>query len=159
MNFPQRDKHIIKKLASLLPGGGGTSQGRRLPRILISEIDTDPETGEGVKFSGEIPPVWQRPVDADRNIWWINSASPMARMYLDQAKGYGYNSREWKAYYLERIIEVMVKIAVEYAVYEGGVASVEDCLTLRDSMAAQMQAQAAATLNDLTDGGTLPTGR
>jgi len=139
--------------------GGGTSRGGGFPRILISEIDTDPETGERVKFSREVPPVWQRPVDVDRNIWWINSASPLARIYLDEAKGHGYNSKEWRVYHLERIIEIMVKIAVEQAVYQGEVTSAEDCLALGDSMTAQMQAHAAATLSDFIDGGTLPRGR
>ncbi len=139
------------------PGGGGDDRrGRGYPRILVSEIDPDPETGERVEFSREEPPVWQRPIDVDRNIWWINSASPLARMYLDRTKGYGYDTREWRIYHLERIIEVMVKIAIEYAAYQGEEASLESWLGRWDEMASQMQAHAASTLGDFIDNGTLP---
>jgi len=159
------DDHCLSRhparITVVLPpaGGGGTSRGRGFPRILISEINPDPETGESVEFKREDPPVWQRPLDVDRNIWWINSASPLARMYLDQARGYGYNSREWRIYHLERIIEVMAKIAVVYAGYQGEETSAEGWIQRWDDMAAQMQAHATATLGDFIDGGTLPTGR
>jgi len=140
-------------------GGGDEGRGRGFPRILISEINSDPETDEKVEFSREEPPVWQRPIDVDRNIWWINSASPLARMYLDQTRGYGYESREWRIYHLERIIEIMVKIAVEYATFQGEEASVESWLARWDDMASQMQSHAASTLRDFIDNGTLPTRR
>ncbi len=159
------DDHCLSRhpatITVVLPpaGGGGERGGRGFPRILISGIDSDPETGERVEFSREDPPVWQRTVDVGRNIWWINSASPLARMYLDQAGGYGYNTREWRIYHLERIIEVMIKIAVEYAMHQGGDTSVESWIARWDDMAAQMQAHAAATLSDFIDGGILPTGR
>jgi len=140
-------------------GGGDGSHGRGFPRILISEIDPDPETGERVEFSREEPPVWQRTVDVDRNIWWINSASPLARMYLDQTQGYGYESREWRIYHLERIIEIMVKIALAYATFQGEEASVENWQHRWDDIASQMQLHAAATLADFINSGTLPRGR
>jgi hypothetical protein len=51
-----RDDHCLSRhparIAAVLPQavGGGTSRGREFPRILIPEIDTDPETGERVEF-------------------------------------------------------------------------------------------------------------
>lgn len=140
-----------------VPGTGGSDRaGRGYPKILISEIDSDPETGERVEFSREEPPVWQRAVDVDRNIWWINSASPLARTYLDRERGYGFESREWRIYHLERIIEVMVKIAIVYAAHEGEEMSLENWTGRWDEMASLMQAHAAATLKDFIDEGILP---
>lgn len=140
-------------------GSGGERPGRGFPQIRVSEIDGDPETGEKVVFSRDEPPVWQRAVDVERNIWWINSASPLARMYLDQSRGYGYESREWRIYHLERIIEVMVKIAVEYATFQGEEASIQNWIGRWDEMASQMQLHAAETLHEFIDRGALPRGR
>ena len=145
----------ITVVVSLGDGGDGR-RGRGFPRILVSEIDPDPETRERVVFSREEPPVWQRVVDADRNIWWINSASPLARTYLDQTRGYGYHTREWRIYHLERLIEVMVKIGIEYATFQGEETSSGSWLGRWDEIASQMQAHAAATLRDFIDNGTLP---
>ena len=71
-------------------GGDGDHKGRGYPRILVSGVDKDPETGEDVEVAPDDPPVYQRPVDIDRDIWWINSAAPLGRLYLDQSKGFGY---------------------------------------------------------------------
>lgn len=92
--------------------GGGEGSGRGFARILVSSVDDDPETGEPVNLASDDPPVYQSPRDSDRNVWWINSSAPLARMYLDQSKGYGYQKREWRMYHLERVIEVMVQIAL-----------------------------------------------
>ena len=59
-------------------GGGGDDQGHGYPRILISGVNKDPDTVMDVNFQNDDPPVVQRPEDANRNIWWINSTSPFA---------------------------------------------------------------------------------
>jgi hypothetical protein len=101
------------------PGSGGTGSNRGsgsgYPLILISgAVDQDPDTGEHVHFSSDEPPVMQRPLDVDRNIWWINSAAPLANMYLDKETGFGYESREWRMYHLERYCDILAQIAVTY---------------------------------------------
>ena len=63
-----------------------------------------------VNFQNDDPPVVQRPEDANRNIWWINSTSPFADMYLGPR--YGVKSREWRQYHVERVVEVMAQIAL-----------------------------------------------
>jgi len=139
-------------------GGSDGRRGRGFPRILVSEIDPDPETGERVEFSREEPPVWQRTIDVGRDIWWINSASPLARIYLDQTH-YGYTSREWRIYHLERVLEIMVRIALAYATFQAEEVSMESWQHRWDDIASQMQAHAAATLRDFIDNGTLPRAR
>jgi hypothetical protein len=89
-------------------GGDGDGKGRGYPRVLISEFNRDPDTDEEVKLSPDDPPVHQRPQDSDRNIWWINAAAPLARLYA--GGGYGYGSREWRIYYVERFVDVIVQI-------------------------------------------------
>ena len=90
--------------------GQGNERGLSYPKILVSSVYPDPETGEEVNLSYDDPPVLQRPQDADINIWWINSSAPLAKMYLDIEKGYGYSTREWRIYHVERYIEIIAQI-------------------------------------------------
>jgi hypothetical protein len=95
--------------------GSGKFKGRGYPLILVSgEVDRDPESDEFVNFSPDDPPVMQRPQDADRNIWWINSAAPLAALYLNKETGFGHETREWRIYLLERYIDIITQIAIEY---------------------------------------------
>ena len=95
-------------------GSGDTDEGkgRAYPKILISSVDNDPETDDEVNLSPDDPPVYQRPQDVERNIWWINSSAPLAQMYLDQDRGYGYTTREWRIYHVERYIEIIAQISM-----------------------------------------------
>jgi hypothetical protein len=144
---------------TVLPASGrghGDESGRGYPRILISEIDPDPETGEIPAFSPQEPPVHQRVQDVDRNIWWINMACPLARRYLDAARGYGYRSREWRVYHLERYIEAMVKIVLTLEAQKAEQTSFENWMRRWDEMAPQMQEHAVSSLEAFLDEGVLP---
>ncbi|MGI8428920.1 MAG: Ig-like domain-containing protein [Solirubrobacteraceae bacterium] len=88
---------------TVIPDEGGGDRGSGYPRVLISEIDPDPDTSEDVTLSPDDPPVYQRVHDVERNIWWINSAAPLARLYL--AEPFGAESREWRIYHIERYID------------------------------------------------------
>jgi len=145
---------VIVKLSDV--GGTGSQRGRGFPRILISEIDRDPETGEEVRLSPQDPPVYQRVQDVDRNIWWINSAAPFARMYLDRSRGYGSNRREWRMYVLERYLEVMVKIVLNYDMAQGEELSFENWMQRWDETAANMQLFASESLVSFIESGVLP---
>lgn len=150
-----RSPCIIK----VVPGEGrgrGERRGRGYPKVLVSEIDPDPETGEAVRFGRDEPPVSQRPQDVDGNIWWINSAAPLARMYLDSTRGYGYETREWRMYHMERYIDVMVQIALTYGPEEVTELSAGDWILRWGSQVAEMQKHAASSLADFIWSGTLP---
>jgi hypothetical protein len=146
----------IVKVVESDSGGPGSKSGRGFPRILISEIDKDPETGEDVVLTSEHPPVYQRVQDTDKNIWWINSASPFARIYLNKLKGYGVDSREWRIYFLERYLEVIVKIALYYEVQESKQLSFDNWTQRWDETAASMQQFASDSLANFIDSGILP---
>lgn len=146
-------------VVTVVPGEGegeGTKRGRGYPKVLISEYDPDPDTGDTVIFSREDPPVWQRPQDVDRNIWWINSAAPLARMYLDTQRGYGYQSREWRIYFVERYIEVITQIVLTYRPTEVPELSPGDWILQWGSQVAQIQSHAAISLADFIATGLLP---
>lgn len=136
-------------------GEKGKDGGSGFPRILLSEIDDDP-LGEGPPiFSDAEPPVYQRVQDVDHNIWWINMASPLARRYIDTARGGGSNSREWRVYLLERYIEIMVKILLTYDFTHGQDLSFETMLRRWEEESIAMQQRAVASLHGFLEGGEL----
>jgi hypothetical protein len=135
--------------------GKGDQRGRGFPTVKISEVDTDPYTGEQRVFSSEIPPVWQEPKDVERNIWWINSAAPLARMYSDTRLDYGYNSREWRMYHLERYIDIMVQIALTHGPTERESISVGDWILKWGEQVSEIQAAAASSLSEFIATGRL----
>jgi hypothetical protein len=138
--------------------GKGDERGKGYPVVLVSgEIDPDPDTKDFVNFSREEPPVHQRPQDSDRNIWWINSASPMAQLYLDKSKGYGYESREWRMYHLERYIDVIVQIALTNGPSDMETMSASEWILKWGAQVAEIQEAVASDLNDFIATGTLPT--
>ena len=150
-----KEPAVVKVLAGDGQGKGG-KRGRGFPVVLISgEIDTDPETHQFVHFSSEDPPVAQRPQDVNRNIWWINSAAPLARLYLN-SENYGYKSREWRMYHLERYIDVIVQIALSYGPTDKESLSVGEWILRWGAKAAEIQAAAVADLNNFINVGELP---
>lgn len=136
----------------------GNERGKGFPRILVSgDVDLDPDTNEPVRFSREIPPVWQRPSDVERNIWWINSASPLASLYLDRGRGFGYDTREWRMYHLERYIEIITQIAMTYdPAMTSEQLRVNEWILNAGSKVVEIQAAAAADLVSFIEGGVLP---
>jgi len=136
----------------------GRKPGRGYPVILVSgEVDRDPETDEYVYFSGDDPPVCQRPRDADRNIWWINSAAPLARLFLDKDQDYGYESREWRMYHLERYIEVITQISLLYdPENQREKLTVSDFFLQTGGKSAEIQAAVAEELGSFIKDGIVP---
>ncbi len=157
------DDHSAAKLQATVRvtpavgAGSNEGKGRGYPRILLSSIDNDPDTNQLVHLSSDDPPVYQRPEDADRNIWWINTSSPIAGMLLDKEKGYGSDSREWRMYNFERLVEILIQIALTYSAKEQPNSSIDDYLIQWGTKAAEIQAGAASSLLDFIKEGTLPT--
>lgn len=136
--------------------GRGDQRGRGYPLVLVSEVDLDPDTREPVQFSKDYPPIAQRPQDADRNIWWINSAAPLARLFLDTNKGYGYQTREWRMYHLERFIEVIAEIGLAHGPAAKESKSAHEWIFDWGYKIAEIQAAAVADLAQFIATGELP---
>jgi len=107
----------IPAIITVTPSGGvgaGSRRGRGFPKILISETDCAPGEDHPATFRRDEPPVCQRVQDSEANIWWINLASPFARLYSDPGRGYGVNSDAWRMYHVERVIDLIVQIALSH---------------------------------------------
>ena len=136
--------------------GKGDKHGRGYPLVLVTGYDEDPDTKDTITCSSEDPPIYQRPQDADRNIWWINSSAPLASLYLDSSKGYGYNSREWRMYHLERYVDAIVQIALINGPAEKQSLSINDWIMEWGRQSAEIQSAAASDLIVFLATGELP---
>jgi hypothetical protein len=79
-------------------------------------------------------------------------SSPLARRYIDVARGGGATSREWRVYLLERYIEVMVKILLTYDFTHGQELSFETMLRRWEEESIAMQQRAVASLQGFLEG-------
>jgi hypothetical protein len=127
------------------------------PRVLLSEYDRDPDTNQDVKFSSDEPPVTRLPIDVERNVWWINTAAPLARLYLDASRGFGYKTREWRIYHLERFVDVIVQIALENGPSDKERMTADDWIRNWGVEVSAIQASAAVTLLAFLSDGELPS--
>ena len=82
-------------------------------------------------------------------------ASPLARRYLDAAKGGGGRTREWRIYHLERYIEIMVKILLNYDFLHGEDLTFERVMRRWDEEAIVMQERVATLLEGFLEHGDL----
>ena len=57
------------------------------------------------------PLVYQRDVDVDAGIYWINTQTPFARK-IRESVAYGPNSTRWREYMFQRYIDIVVRQAV-----------------------------------------------
>jgi hypothetical protein len=135
---------------------GNSDGGDGSPKILLSEVDDDP-FGEGPpEFTPEEPPIHQRPVDVDHNVWWVNMASPLARRHVERSEGNVRESSEWRLYLVERYIEAVSKIVVSHELGEGET-SFNRVSRALDDQASEMQHRIADSLSDFLDSGILPS--
>ena len=125
--------------------GPGNRPGGGFPRIFVSGVDKDPDTDDVVTLSSDDPPVYQRPQDVERNVWWINSSAPLASLYLDSNRGYGFKTREWRIYHVERYIDVVAQIALTHDPNQE-LMSVNDWISRWGERVSDVQAGAAASL-------------
>jgi len=137
------------------PRESGRSQ---YPQILLSEVDPDPDTGEPRVFPSSDPPVCQGPLDVERDIWWINRAAPLARLYLNSDLGYGHNSEAWRMYHIERIVEIMAQIRLFKGPTETEERTVRDWIPEWGGILAEFQSAVVSDLKDFISKGLLPEG-
>ena len=143
-------------MVTVVEGGKADDKGGSgFPRILLSEINDDPLGEEPPTFGSADPPVHQRPQDVDANIWWINMGSPLAHEYYKSAQGNGTRSKDFRVYYLERVIEIMVKICLHYDYLAGEDLTFDTMLRRWDEESANMQDRAIRSLQAFLDKGDI----
>lgn len=98
-------------------GGGGAGSDKKkgpgFPKVLLSSYDRDPldPNGADVPFDCDPrhPPVYQRDIDIDHGIYWINTSRPLASRIFEQ---YGSEDPRWREYLFQRYVDIIVKQAI-----------------------------------------------
>lgn len=90
-------------------GGGGGDQpkkGQRHPVVLLSSLNPDPfGNGGALNLSPRHSPVYQRPIDVEHGVYWINTSRPLATAILDR---HGAESPRWREYHFQRFVDIIV---------------------------------------------------
>jgi hypothetical protein len=145
---------LVEICQSIGVGGG---DGTAYPQILLSEIDDDPlNPGQSATFAPEEGTVCQRAQDFEANLWWINTAAPLARAFSDNDAGYGFKSKEWRVYHLERYIEALIKIKLNHAFMSGEELPFDTMEQTWREEASSIQFKVVAELKGFIDEGELP---
>jgi hypothetical protein len=138
--------------------GEGTERGERkgkgYPLVLVSEIDHAPGEDQPAVFRSDEPPVMQRPQDVERNIWWINLASPFALFYR-MGRDYGPTSEAWRMYHVERYIDIIVQIALTMGPESQETYASDDWITRAGEYEAEIRKKAMESLEHFIRSGEL----
>ena len=93
-------------------GGEGDQprQGQRHPVVLLSSYSPDPfGSGDSLNLSSRHSPVYQRPIDVDAGVYWINTSRPLATAIIER---YGAESPRWREYHFQRFVDIIVMEAL-----------------------------------------------
>jgi hypothetical protein len=126
------------------------------PKILLSEVDEDPFGDGPPAFTPEEPPVYQRPIDVSRNVWWINMASPLASWHLERADGDVRDSAEFRGYLIERYIEALAQVILSSDL-EDEEMGYDAFVRKNAEQTTRMQRWVSEKLTGFLENGSLPT--
>ncbi|KKP71919.1 MAG: hypothetical protein UR68_C0024G0007 [Candidatus Roizmanbacteria bacterium GW2011_GWA2_35_19] len=90
-------------------GGGNTPKKKaRSPRVLLSGMDQDPfnPRGETLFLDPRQGIIYQRIQDVQEGIYWINTASPLAKEILNR---FTEKSQQWRTYLFQRHVDILLK--------------------------------------------------
>jgi len=88
-------------------GGAEKKKTAMFPLVLLSTYDDDPLTpGQKFHLLDRQGPVYQRPLDVEAGIYWINTSRQLAQHIIST---YGVKSMKWRDYHLQRVIDVICK--------------------------------------------------
>jgi len=94
-------------------GGGEGDQpkrGQNHPVVLLSSYNPDPfGQGDTLHLSARHSPVYQRPIDVDHGVYWINTSRPLATAIIDR---HGAESARWREYHFQRFVDIIVMEAL-----------------------------------------------
>lgn len=94
-------------------GGGAGEQpkrGQANPVVLLSGHNPDPfGSGETLNLSARHSPVYQRPIDVEHGVYWINTSRPLATAILER---HGAESARWREYHFQRFVDIIVMEAL-----------------------------------------------
>lgn len=94
---------VVENPEELRRGGG-------FPRLLLTDRDIDPNTGEERKGDPEQPALWQEPSDYINNIWWLNLESPAALSFFARRED---DPQLWRSFHSQKLVEMVIQVHMQ----------------------------------------------
>ena len=123
---------------------------------MSGDVDRDPETREFVRFSFRRPTRVAASPGHKSQYLVDQYRSTLARMYLDKTIGFGYESREWRMYHLERYIDIITQIAMKYDPNIDSELTVDEFYLYVADQSAKIQAAIAEESSGFIQDGRIP---
>lgn len=92
------------------PNPDTPKRGSGLPRLLLTDRDVDPLTGEIRNGSPDQPTLWQEVSDVINNIWWLNLQSEDAAFAFEKKSD---DSRFWRMFHAQEVVEMVVQVHMQ----------------------------------------------
>ncbi len=90
-------------------GGSITKKQSRFPKVLVSGKDIDPFDSKSIEpfnCDQRHPAVYQRKIDEENGIYWINTSKPLAEKIIEK---FTDESSKWRDYLFQRYIDIIIK--------------------------------------------------
>ncbi|HKQ48365.1 MAG TPA: hypothetical protein VJZ71_09880 [Phycisphaerae bacterium] len=97
----------IRAEVEVTPNPEAPERGGGFPKLLVTDRDIDPFTGEIRASDDGQPTLYQEVWDYQSNVWWLNLGSPEAAFFFKQRAD---NPRQWRAFHSQKVIEMVVQV-------------------------------------------------
>ena len=101
----------------VVPNEKTNRPGDGFPRLLVTDRDIDPETGDIRPGDPDRPSLNQEVSDNDYNIWWLNLAAPDAAFFSEQRDS---NPQVWRGFHAQKLVEMVGQVRMREEYIERG---------------------------------------
>jgi len=99
------------------PNSEAGNRGTGFPRLLMTDRDHDPFTGEVRVGSPDQPALWQEVWDAGNNIWWLNLQSDDAAFAFEKLAS---DPEFWRMFHAQQLVQMVVQVHMKHEFTEKG---------------------------------------
>jgi hypothetical protein len=92
------------------PNPEAPKRGSGFPRLLLTDRDLDPLTGEIRSGSPDQATLWQEVLDQKNNIWWLNLQSEDAAFAFEKKPN---DVKFWRMFHAQQVVEMVVQVHMQ----------------------------------------------
>lgn len=92
------------------PNPEAPKRGSGFPKLLLTDRDVDPLTGEVRSGSPDQATLWQEVLDQKNNIWWLNLQSEDAAFAFEKKPN---DVKFWRMFHAQQVVEMVVQVHMQ----------------------------------------------
>ncbi|HUS13137.1 MAG TPA: hypothetical protein VMZ30_21880 [Pyrinomonadaceae bacterium] len=92
------------------PNPEAPKRGSGFPKLLLTDRDLDPLTGEVRSGSPDQATLWQEVLDQKNNIWWLNLQSEDAAFAFEKKPN---DVKFWRMFHAQQVVEMVVQVHMQ----------------------------------------------